>query len=98
MVDEGRLDVPIARVYPLTEVRDAYRELERLHTRGKIVLEDGVFLAHAPLSVPSPIRRVSGDVGRQTPGPENTSSAAYRTKSGPEPAQRREMVKARQLR
>lgn len=60
--------------------------------------EDGVFLAHAPLSVSSPIRRVSGDVGRQTPGPENTSSAAYRTKSGPEPAQWREMVKARQLR
>jgi NADPH:quinone reductase-like Zn-dependent oxidoreductase len=30
--------VPIARVYPLDEVRDAYRELERRHTRGKIVL------------------------------------------------------------
>ena len=39
LVDRGVLDVPIARVYPLTEVRDAYRELERRHTRGKIVLE-----------------------------------------------------------
>ena len=34
----GRLEVPVARVYPLAEVRDAYRELERRHTRGKIVL------------------------------------------------------------
>jgi NADPH:quinone reductase-like Zn-dependent oxidoreductase len=34
----GRLEVPIARTYPLEEVRDAYRELERRHTRGKIVL------------------------------------------------------------
>jgi NADPH:quinone reductase-like Zn-dependent oxidoreductase len=38
LVDAGRLEVPIARVYPLEEVRDAYRELERRHTRGKIVL------------------------------------------------------------
>ncbi len=35
----GRLEIPIAKVYPLAEVRDAYRELERRHTRGKIVLE-----------------------------------------------------------
>jgi NADPH:quinone reductase-like Zn-dependent oxidoreductase len=35
----GRLEIPIARVYPLAEVRDAYRELEQRHTRGKIVLE-----------------------------------------------------------
>jgi NADPH:quinone reductase-like Zn-dependent oxidoreductase len=35
----GRLEIPIARVYPLAEVRDAYRELEQHHTRGKIVLE-----------------------------------------------------------
>jgi NADPH:quinone reductase-like Zn-dependent oxidoreductase len=39
LVGEGRLDVPIARVYPLAEVRDAYRELERRHTHGKIVLK-----------------------------------------------------------
>jgi NADPH:quinone reductase-like Zn-dependent oxidoreductase len=35
----GRLEIPIAKVYPLAEVRDAYRELEQRLTRGKIVLE-----------------------------------------------------------
>jgi NADPH:quinone reductase-like Zn-dependent oxidoreductase len=35
----GRLEIPIAKVYPLAEVRDAYREIEQRHTRGKIVLE-----------------------------------------------------------
>lgn len=39
MIAEGSLEVPIGRVYPLEEVREAYRELERRHTRGKIVLE-----------------------------------------------------------
>ncbi|NUP74847.1 MAG: zinc-binding dehydrogenase, partial [Sinomonas sp.] len=34
----GELDVPIAASYPLTEVRDAYRELMDRHTQGKIVL------------------------------------------------------------
>jgi NADPH:quinone reductase-like Zn-dependent oxidoreductase len=34
----GRLEIPIAKVYRLAEVRDAYRELEQRHTRGKIVL------------------------------------------------------------
>jgi NADPH:quinone reductase-like Zn-dependent oxidoreductase len=38
LIDEGRLEIPIARVYPLEEVRDAYRELELRHTLGKIVL------------------------------------------------------------
>jgi NADPH:quinone reductase-like Zn-dependent oxidoreductase len=38
LIADGRLEVPIARVYPLAEVREAYRELERRHTRGKIVL------------------------------------------------------------
>lgn len=38
LIAEGRLEVPIARVYPLTEVRAAYLELERRHTLGKIVL------------------------------------------------------------
>jgi NADPH:quinone reductase-like Zn-dependent oxidoreductase len=38
LVDEGKLDVPIARAYPLDDVRDAFRELEQRHTRGKIVL------------------------------------------------------------
>jgi NADPH:quinone reductase-like Zn-dependent oxidoreductase len=35
----GRLEIPIAKVYPLDEVREAYRELEQRHTRGKIVIE-----------------------------------------------------------
>jgi NADPH:quinone reductase-like Zn-dependent oxidoreductase len=34
----GELDVPIARTYPLEQVQDAFRELERRHTHGKIVL------------------------------------------------------------
>jgi NADPH:quinone reductase-like Zn-dependent oxidoreductase len=38
LLDKGLLTLPIARVYPLDEVQDAYRELERRHTRGKIVL------------------------------------------------------------
>lgn len=39
MISEGKLEIPIAQVYPLDEVKDAYRELEQRHTRGKIVLE-----------------------------------------------------------
>ena len=38
LVDEGRLDVPIAGVYALDDVRDAVRQVERRHTLGKIVL------------------------------------------------------------
>jgi NADPH:quinone reductase-like Zn-dependent oxidoreductase len=38
LIDEGTLEVPIANVYPLEQVRDAYNELARRHTRGKIVL------------------------------------------------------------
>ncbi|MEU5265811.1 NADP-dependent oxidoreductase [Amycolatopsis sp. NPDC021455] len=38
LVGKGLLEVPVARVYPLDEVRAAYRELEKRHTRGKIVL------------------------------------------------------------
>lgn len=34
----GQLEVPIARTYPLEDVRDAFRELEQQHTHGKIVL------------------------------------------------------------
>jgi NADPH:quinone reductase-like Zn-dependent oxidoreductase len=34
----GQLEVPIAAVYPLEQVQDAFRELERRHTHGKIVL------------------------------------------------------------
>ncbi len=39
MVADGRLEVPIAKVYRLTEVREAYRDLAERHTLGKIVLE-----------------------------------------------------------
>ena len=31
-------EVPVATVYPLAQVREACTELERRHTRGKIVL------------------------------------------------------------
>jgi NADPH:quinone reductase-like Zn-dependent oxidoreductase len=39
LISDGHLEIPIARVYPLDQVQDAYRELERRHTRGKIVLQ-----------------------------------------------------------
>lgn len=38
LIDGGELEVPIAHVYPLEQVQDAYRELEHRHTHGKIVL------------------------------------------------------------
>ena len=38
MIGAGGLDVPIARVYALDDVQEAYRELEKRHTLGKIVL------------------------------------------------------------
>jgi NADPH:quinone reductase-like Zn-dependent oxidoreductase len=37
-VASGRIEIPVAATYPLDRVRDAYAELERRHTRGKIVL------------------------------------------------------------
>lgn len=39
LIDKGQLEIPIAAVYPLTEVQAAYRELEQGHTLGKIVLK-----------------------------------------------------------
>jgi NADPH:quinone reductase-like Zn-dependent oxidoreductase len=39
LVAAGKLEIPIAKVYPLSKVREAYQELEQRHTRGKIVLE-----------------------------------------------------------
>lgn len=39
LIADGHLEVPIANVYPLAQVRQAYTELERRHTHGKIVLE-----------------------------------------------------------
>ncbi len=39
LITQGRLEIPIAKTYPLTKVREAYRDLEQRHTLGKIVLE-----------------------------------------------------------
>ena len=38
LVAQGQLDVPIAGVFALDDVRNAYRELEKRHTHGKLVL------------------------------------------------------------
>ncbi len=37
-IDQGQLEIPIARTYLLANVQDAYHELEQRHTHGKIVL------------------------------------------------------------
>jgi NADPH:quinone reductase-like Zn-dependent oxidoreductase len=38
LIAAGKLEVPIAATYPLDQVREAYAELAKGHTRGKIVL------------------------------------------------------------
>jgi NADPH:quinone reductase-like Zn-dependent oxidoreductase len=38
LISAGELEVPIAATYPLDQVREAYRRLERGHLLGKIVL------------------------------------------------------------
>lgn len=38
LVAAGHIEIPIAATYPLEDVRDAYAQLEKRHTRGKIVL------------------------------------------------------------
>jgi NADPH:quinone reductase-like Zn-dependent oxidoreductase len=38
LVADGSLEIPIARTFPLEEVRDAFRELAARHSHGKIVL------------------------------------------------------------
>ena len=38
LIAAGKLEVPIAATFPLTQVRDAYDLLDQGHTRGKIVL------------------------------------------------------------
>ena len=38
LIDKGMMEVPIAAVYPLDQVQDAYRELEQPRGPGKIVL------------------------------------------------------------
>ncbi|MDT5082750.1 MAG: hypothetical protein QOJ80_7387 [Mycobacterium sp.] len=41
LIAAGELEVPIAGVFPLDRVQDAYRSLEERHTRGKIILSTG---------------------------------------------------------
>jgi NADPH2:quinone reductase len=38
LVASGQISVPVAATYPLDQVREAFTELEKRHTRGKIVL------------------------------------------------------------
>lgn len=38
LIAAGRLEIPIAKVYRLAEVREAYQDLAQRHTHGKIVL------------------------------------------------------------
>ena len=38
LIESGQLELPVAGVYPLDQVQDAYRRLEQGHIRGKIVL------------------------------------------------------------
>ena len=38
LVADGELEVPIAQVFALDEVQNAYRTLEERHTRGKLIL------------------------------------------------------------
>ncbi len=38
LVADGELEVPIARVFAVDQVRDAFRELADRHTHGKLVL------------------------------------------------------------
>jgi NADPH:quinone reductase len=38
LVASGQIELPIAATYPLERVKDAYDELEKRHTQGKIVL------------------------------------------------------------
>lgn len=39
MIAAGSLVLPVAKTYPLAEVRKAFLDLERRHTLGKIVLK-----------------------------------------------------------
>ena len=38
LVASGAITVPIAATYPLDQVRGAYAQVEKRHTRGKVVL------------------------------------------------------------
>ena len=39
LIDEGKIQVYISKVYPLEKVAEAHKESETFHTRGKMVLE-----------------------------------------------------------
>jgi NADPH:quinone reductase-like Zn-dependent oxidoreductase len=39
LIADGELEIPVAKVYRLDEIREAFEELERRHTRGKIVIK-----------------------------------------------------------
>ena len=39
LIKAGHLEIPIAAVYPLAQVQDAFHDLEKRHTRGKIILK-----------------------------------------------------------
>ena len=38
LIDRGELDIPIAKTFPLADVEEAFRFLEKKHGRGKVVL------------------------------------------------------------
>jgi NADPH:quinone reductase-like Zn-dependent oxidoreductase len=38
LMGKGQLEVPVARTYPLAQVREAFQDLMQRHTQGKIVL------------------------------------------------------------
>ncbi len=38
LIAAGELEIPLAGVFPLAKVQDAYRRLEQGHLLGKIVL------------------------------------------------------------
>ena len=38
LIDEGKLEIPVAKTFPLSNVKEAFKELEQRHTRGKIIL------------------------------------------------------------
>jgi NADPH:quinone reductase-like Zn-dependent oxidoreductase len=38
MVNDGELEIAIAKTFPLNQVKEAYEELEKRHTLGKIIL------------------------------------------------------------
>jgi NADPH:quinone reductase-like Zn-dependent oxidoreductase len=38
LIASGELELPVAQVFPLDDVQEAYRTLEKRHTRGKLVL------------------------------------------------------------